>query len=125
MTLREITAQRMAIKSCVALRKSPLETVQMLEVADNMSKVSRAFVYKWHRRFSPERDSIFEDERPSRRQIICKNIVQRISNVMENDGRVTVAELADLFDVSSGTVFTILTDHLEMRRVAARWIPRL
>ena len=44
---------------------------------------------------------------------------------MENDGRVTVAELADLFDVSSGTIFTILTDHLEMRRVAARWIPRL
>ena len=45
MTLREITAQRMAIKLCVALRKSPTETVKMLEVADNMSKVSRAFVY--------------------------------------------------------------------------------
>ena len=44
---------------------------------------------------------------------------------MENDGRVTVAEMADLFDVSSGTIFTILTDHLEMRRVAAHWIPRL
>lgn len=125
MTLREITAQRMAIKFCVALRKSPTETVKMLEVADNMSKVSRAFVYKWHRRFSCGRDSIFDDERPGRRPIICKNLVQRISDVMENDGRVTVAELADLFDVSSGTIFTILTDHLEMRRVAARWIPRL
>ena len=52
MTLREITAQRMANKFCVALRKSPTETVKMLEVADNMSKVSRVFVYKWHRRFS-------------------------------------------------------------------------
>ena len=44
---------------------------------------------------------------------------------MENDGRVTVSELADIFNVSSGTIFTILNDHLKIRIVAARWIPRL
>ena len=44
---------------------------------------------------------------------------------MENNGRFTFAELSDLFDFSSGTIFAIPTDHLEMRRAAARWIPRL
>lgn len=44
---------------------------------------------------------------------------------MENDNRVSLAELAYLFDVSLGNIFTILTDHLEIKRFAARWILRL
>lgn len=44
---------------------------------------------------------------------------------MESDGRVTVTELAFMFDFSYGTAFTILTECLDMRRVSARWIPRL
>lgn len=30
-----------------------------------------------------------------------------------------------MFDISNGTVFTILTEYLDMRRVSACWIPRL
>lgn len=30
-----------------------------------------------------------------------------------------------MFDISSGMVFTILTEYLDMRRVSACWIPRL
>lgn len=41
---------------------------------------------------------------------------------MESDGCVTVASM---FDISYGTAFTILTEYLEVRRVLARWIPRL
>ena len=66
----------MAIKFCVALRKSPTETVKMLEDTDDMSKMSRAFVFKLRRPFSCGRDSIFDDERPGRRTIICKDLVE-------------------------------------------------
>ncbi|XP_062618459.1 histone-lysine N-methyltransferase SETMAR-like [Saccostrea cucullata] len=97
----------------------------MLKKAGSKSKVSRAFVYKWHRRFLEGRDSVLDDERAGRKRIISENLVERISNVMERDGRVTVAELASMFDISSGTAFTILSQHLDMKRVSARWIPKL
>ena len=66
----------MGIKFFVALRKSPTETVKMLEDTDDISKMSRAFVYKLRRRFSCGRDSIFDDERPGRRTIICQDLVE-------------------------------------------------
>lgn len=47
-------------------------------------------------------------------------LVGKKTFVMENDGCVTVAELSDMLDVRSDTVFTILIEHLEMRRIAAR-----
>ncbi|XP_061195372.1 histone-lysine N-methyltransferase SETMAR-like [Saccostrea echinata] len=44
---------------------------------------------------------------------------------MESDERVTVEELASMYDISSGTAFTILSQHSDMKRVSARWIPKL
>lgn len=44
---------------------------------------------------------------------------------MESDGRITFAELASMYDIINGTVFTILTEYFDMRRVSAYWIPRL
>lgn len=44
---------------------------------------------------------------------------------MESDERITFAELASMYDIINGTVFTILTEYLDMRRVLVRWIPRL
>lgn len=66
MTLREITEQRMAIEFFVALWKS-LKKIKMLEEADNMSNVSRAFVYRYYRHLSCRRDPIFDDKQPGRR----------------------------------------------------------
>ena len=37
---------------CVGLGKSPMETKQLLEKTHSGSSVSRALVYRWHRRFS-------------------------------------------------------------------------
>lgn len=66
------------------------------------------------------RDSVLDDERPGRNRIICKKLIKRIANVMESDGRVTVAELASMFDIGYGTAFSILTEYLDMREFCQR-----
>lgn len=125
MTSKDVTEQRMAIKFCVSLGKTPMETVKMLEEAGKMFKVSRSCVYKWHSRFVNGRDSVQDDERPGRSRIISPSLIERIGNVMDEDGRITVVELAARFDIGYGTAYAILNDNLNMRRVSARWIPRL
>ena len=43
--------ERTYIFFCVELGKSPMETKQLLEKTQSGSSVSRALVYRWHRRF--------------------------------------------------------------------------
>lgn len=89
MTFDDVTEQRMATKFVVL--ETPKQTAKMMKEAGKVPKVSRSFVNKWPRRFSIGRDSVLDDDRPG-----------RIGNVMESDGRVTVAELASMFDISYG-----------------------
>ena len=41
------------------------------------------------------------------------------------DRRITVRQVGENFDISYGTAQDILTNVLGMRRVCARWVPRL
>ena len=40
-----------------------------------------------------------------------------------NDGQLKVHELADIVKISDGSVFTILHEHLGMRKLCAKWVP--
>ena len=98
---------------------------EMLEKAQMKPTVCRALVYKWHRRFSEGRTSIEDDSGRGRKRKINGKLISAVSDVMEKDRRQTVAEVATQVGVSVGTIHTVLTEHLDMRRVSARWIPRL
>ena len=41
-----------------------------------------------------------------------------------NNHRIKVAELASDCDISNGSVYTIIHEHLGMSKVSARWVPR-
>ena len=41
-----------------------------------------------------------------------------------NDRKFKVHELADIVKISDGSVFTILHEHLGMRKLCAKWVPR-
>ena len=113
------------IKFCVALGKTPTQTMEMLEKAGSKPKVCRALVYKWHKRFSDGRTSTEDDAGRGRTSIINSDLIRSVSNVIEQDRRQSVREISAQLDVSYGTVQTILKNHLDMNRVSARWIPRL
>ena len=46
--------QRSFIQFCVELGKTPVETKKMLEMTQSGSSVSRALVYRWHRRLTDD-----------------------------------------------------------------------
>lgn len=41
-------------------------------------------------------DSVMDDKKPGRKRIIYKKLVERIGNVIKNNERITVAELASM-----------------------------
>lgn len=58
-----------------------------------------------------------------RKRIIYKKLVERIGNVIKNNERITVAELASMFDISYSTAFTILDKYFDMSQLAGYQAP--
>ena len=69
----------------------------------------------------------FKDDERSGRPVTSTRpqLVQEVERRVRLNRRVTINELADSVDVSFGSVQAILTSTLGMRRIAAKFVPRL
>ena len=52
-------------------------------------------------------------------------MVKKIHKMVLDDRRLKVLELADMVGISKSAVHRILTENLDMRKLCARWVPRL
>ena len=51
--------------------------------------------------------------------------MKKIHRIVLNDRKVKVRELADMLKISAERVHHILHEHLQMKKLCARWVPRL
>lgn len=124
-TSNESAAHRSVIEFCVGLGMTPVQTYSKMVMVEKHSHISRALVYKWHRRYS---DGLVEDKEnlnPGRPRTIDINVVNRVRETIDADRRQTVREISGQLDISKSSVHRILSDELSMSRVCARWVPRI
>jgi len=118
--------QRANIKFCVKLGKSGAETFEMIRRAYGNEAMSRARCFEWHARFKKGRTSLEEDESSGRPSTSSKpKNVETIRRLVHEDRRRTIKDISAIPNVSYGAVQTILTCGLNMRRVAAKFVPTL
>ncbi|XP_026809064.1 protein GVQW3-like [Rhopalosiphum maidis] len=104
--MSENTEQRVCIKFCHKLGKTATETYQMLLLAYGDETMSRARVFEWFKRFKEGRTTVKSDEREGRPSTSRnEEMIQKIRTAIR--------------------VQTILTTDLDMRRVAAKFVPKL
>ena len=102
------------------------ESVARLVAAFGDQAPSRSTVFRWFSEFKHGRTSLEDEERSGRPS--CATTEEQIAVVralVEDDARVTVAQLVQETNLSSGSVSTILHDKLGLRKISARWIPHL
>ena len=109
--------QRAYIKFCVELNKTPLETKKLLEQTKSGSSVSRALVYRWHRRFSESTPTETSVKRAGRPTIIDDGLTSKVLDMLREDARLTVRDIANIQDIGIATAHKILCEHLNMSRV--------
>ena len=111
---------RSSIKFCALLGFTPTQTEKKISTAYTNRSVSRALVFRWHKRFREGRDSVEDDERSGRpNSAVCKKTVVEVQRQINGDRRMSIDEIIREvpFHISYGSVQTILTDTLKMRRV--------
>lgn len=125
MTSVDYSKHRTIIKFCVDLGKTPTQTREMLQAVNMKPSVSRALIFKWHKRFRDGRESIEDDKGRGRRPSLNATSINDVKTVLDQDRRYTIRDICDITGISRGTVHRILTDNLNMRKLSARWVPRL
>ena len=77
--------------------------------------------FEWYKRFKEGRESVRDDERCGRsKKVRTPEFIGQIKNFMDKDRRVSIETISAQFDVSVGTVHTIICEELKMRKVVPR-----
>lgn len=118
------TPQRAVMHFYFQLGKSTLETVELMNRACNERKVNRRLVYRWFERFGEGNVSLIKNQQRTGRlkDGRSEENVTLVSDVVNEDRRVTVRSLCETLNLSCNTVQRILTEDLNMKRLCARWV---
>ena len=96
----------------------------MLQTAFAPSCMNRASVFEWHKRFKEDGEPVRDDEMCGRsKKVRTLQLIGQIKNFMDKDRRVSKETISPQFDVSVGTVYTIIHEELKMRKICAKFVP--
>ena len=88
--------------------------------------MNRASVFGLHKRFKEGRESVRDDERCGRsKEIRTPELIGQIKNFMDKDRRVSIETISTQFDVRVKTEHTIIREELKMRKICAKFVPRV
>ena len=110
--------EQYAIKFCFELG--------MFQTAFRRSCMNQASVFEWHKRFKEGRESVRDDKRCGwSKEVNTPELIGQIKNFMEKDCCVSIETISAQFDVSVGTVHTIICEELKMWKICANFVPRV
>ncbi|QQP58373.1 Putative mariner transposase [Caligus rogercresseyi] len=117
---------RMLIKHYFLREKTIAETKAKLDKYYGDSAPSISMVKKWFTEFRCGRTSTIDAERSGRPvEVATPETIQKNHDMVLADRRLKVREIVEAIGISNGSVVSILKDHLAMKKLSARWVPRL
>ncbi len=125
--MQQLLEQRNAIKFGVRLGWSPSATKRAIDQAYRDSAMSRSRVFHWHKSFRedvqlPATDAPRCGGPHSAR--LPGNIL-KVRELVEADRRITLARICLLVNISMGSAHAIMKNDLKLRRIAAKFVPRI
>ena len=102
------------------------EMYGMFQTAFQPSCMNWASDFEWHKRFKEGKESVREDERCGRsKEVRTPELIGQIKNFMDKDCHVSIETINAQFDVSVGSVHTIILKELKMRKICTKFVPRV
>ena len=90
------------------------------------SSSSFSTIKKWAAEFKRGRTNLEDDPREGRpKSATPPEIVKQVHDMLLDDRRMKVREIAETTGISKERVGCILHEELDMKKLCARWVPRL
>jgi len=116
--------QRCAIKFCVKLGETGIETFNKMKQAYGEHALSRLQVFKRYKAYSEGRESIKDEPCSGRPTSKTENNMEKVRAFVWSDRRLTVRMITCELNLNHTTVHQILTQELAMRKLCARIVPK-
>ena len=117
---------RVVINYFILKDLTPTEIKNEMDSTLGESAPSFSTIKKWAVEFKHGRTSIEDDERwGSPCTATTDEVIVKIYNTVLDDRRIKAHELNDNAKISEERVRNVLHDHLHMKKLSARWVPRL
>ncbi|UYV80715.1 hypothetical protein LAZ67_19001522 [Cordylochernes scorpioides] len=118
--------QRNCIKFCVKNEIKCADAFRMLTVAYGEATLDRSNVYRWYKMFSEGREDVNDEARAGRPSTSTTDEkINEVEKMILANRRITVREVAEDLNISIGSCHSIFINDLGMRRVAAKFVPKL
>jgi len=122
--MKDLEEQRVCVKFCFKLGKTATETWKILQQAFGDECMSRTQYFEWYSRFKTRRTSIDKDSRSGRPSTLTDYVhIDAVLHLILQNHRLTIREIAEDVGISFGLCQAILTEKLNMQRVAAKFVP--
>ena len=96
----------------------------MIQQGFGDQSLSHTQVFQRHTCFKTDRTSVDNDEHTGRpTSCTIPETVARIQELIRQDGRRTIPDIAEELEVGYGTCQRVLTEELGMHRVASKFVP--
>ena len=98
----------------------------MFQTAYQPSCLNRASVFEWHKGFKEGRECVKDDARCGRSKAVrTPELIGHIKNSCDKDRRVSIETVSAQFDVTVGTVHTIIREELKIGKICAKFVTRM
>jgi transposase len=116
--------QRVNIKSCVKLGKTPTETYEMLQTVYGGKVLSRSSVFEWFKRCKDGREDL-QDYPRSRRPSTSRNAgtIANVREIVTRDRPLTLRIMSDELNINKEMIRHILHEDLRKRKIFAKFVP--
>jgi len=117
---------RAVIKFFVKEGLTPNEIHSKLKKVYGDSSPSFSTIKKWAAEFKSGRISLEDDPRAGRpKSATTPEIVEQVHDMVLDDRRMKVCEIVETISISKERVGYILHEELDIKKLCARWVPRL
>ncbi|UYV77594.1 hypothetical protein LAZ67_15001657 [Cordylochernes scorpioides] len=124
--LKKKMDQRTCIKFCVKNEIKCADAFRMLTVAYGEATLDQSNFYRWYKMFSEGREDVNDEERAGRPSTSTTDEkINEVEKMILANRRITVREVAEDLNISIGSCHSIFINDLVMRRVAAKFVPKL
>lgn len=116
-TMSKKIDQRICVKFCVSNGITATKTLEMMQIAFGNNTLSRTQVFNWHKSFKEGRVDVEDEPRSGRPSTATDdNHVTKVRELVLENRRLSVRELATALGISAMSAHAILTEHLGMKR---------
>ena len=108
------------------MKKNTVQAQKWLEKCYGDSAPSKTTICRWYAEFKRGRTDTEDAERSGRpNEVVTPETIKKIHQIIFENRKLKLREIADILKISCGSVFAILHEHLSMRKLLSKWVPCL